>query len=211
MIDVLVVCGHVFPNFLILILKEKTLVGVPRNFWVSVVFLELPAWAMKRDRASVKAEEAAPPTYREVTKEEWFKTGKDDEPDEVLLEDSSSDEVDGSEADGPSDDGDAEDEDRQTGPITDLQKLQEWVRRYDPPNEEESEDETHNTVGKVPMQWYSEYPHIGYNLKGEKIIKKDRKDQIQQFIDRSDDPNYWFVFLQILPEGGERGGLRRRQ
>jgi len=130
----------------------------------------------KRNRNERKEESRV---YKEVSKEEWFKSAKEkddaeEESDEELLEDSDDSSDDGGEL-----------------PKPDLETVRKWVQRYDPVEEEESEDETHNTIGKVPLQWYSEYPHIGYNLEGEKILKKERKDQIQEFIDRDDDPNYW--------------------
>ena len=132
----------------------------------------------KRNRNERKEESRV---YKEVSKEEWFKSAKEkddaeEESDEELLEDSD---------DSGSDDG------GELPEKPDLETVRKWVQRYDPAEEEESEDETHNTIGKVPLQWYSEYPHIGYNLEGEKILKKERKDQIQEFIDRDDDPNYW--------------------
>lgn len=147
----------------------------------------------KRDRNERKEEKRI---YKEVSREEWFSKAKDDdegvEPDsgeEELLEDS--DDTSGEEEESAQ----LEEEE------PDLETLQKWVQRYDPPEAEESEDETHNTIGKVPIQWYSEYPHIGYNLDGEKILKKERKDHIQEFIDRDDDPNYWLADLLSSHEG----------
>eukprot|EP01087_Luapelamoeba_hula_P001612 TRINITY_DN1131_c0_g1_i4.p1 TRINITY_DN1131_c0_g1~~TRINITY_DN1131_c0_g1_i4.p1 ORF type:complete len:868 (+),score=143.99 TRINITY_DN1131_c0_g1_i4:131-2734(+) len=75
-----------------------------------------------------------------------------------------------------------------------LAKLETWMTRYDPPKQEESDDETHNTIGRVPIEWYSDYEHIGYDLNGNKIVKKPRKDSIQNFIDRHDDPDYWRTY-----------------
>jgi hypothetical protein len=37
-----------------------------------------------------------------------------------------------------------------------------------------SEDELDgdaNTVGNVPMEWYQDYDHIGYNIFGQKLLK----------------------------------------
>ncbi len=50
---------------------------------------------------------------------------------------------------------------------------------------------TRNTVGNVPMEWYDEYPHIGYDVTGQKILKSVRRDQIEEFLAKNDDPNYW--------------------
>lgn len=53
------------------------------------------------------------------------------------------------------------------------------------------EEDVRNTVGNIPMEWYKEYAHIGYNIKGGKIIKPKQGDEMDEFIKKMDDPNYW--------------------
>ncbi|TNN30936.1 Ribosome biogenesis protein bop1 [Liparis tanakae] len=49
-----------------------------------------------------------------------------------------------------------------------------------------------NTVGNIPMEWYKDFPHIGYNLDGKKILKPIRnKDELDEFLDKMEDPDYW--------------------
>lgn len=49
-----------------------------------------------------------------------------------------------------------------------------------------------NTVGNIPMEWYKDYPHIGYNLDGKKIFKPIRsKDELDEFLDKMENPDYW--------------------
>ena len=52
-----------------------------------------------------------------------------------------------------------------------------------------------NTIGNVPLKWYEDYDHIGYDLDGKKISKpKDggkTSDQLDEFLDKMEDPNYW--------------------
>uniref|UniRef100_A0A8C2WYF3 Ribosome biogenesis protein BOP1 n=1 Tax=Cyclopterus lumpus TaxID=8103 RepID=A0A8C2WYF3_CYCLU len=49
-----------------------------------------------------------------------------------------------------------------------------------------------NTVGNIPMEWYKDFPHIGYNLDGKKIYKPIRnKDELDDFLDKMEDPDYW--------------------
>lgn len=38
--------------------------------------------------------------------------------------------------------------------------------------------EVRNTIGNVPIEWYNEYPHIGYNHLGEKILKPATGDEV---------------------------------
>jgi ribosome biogenesis protein ERB1 len=53
------------------------------------------------------------------------------------------------------------------------------------------EEDIRNTVGNIPMHWYDEYKHIGYDWDGKKIIKPPVKDAIDNFLDQMDDPNFW--------------------
>lgn len=49
-----------------------------------------------------------------------------------------------------------------------------------------------NTVGNIPMEWYKDFPHIGYDLDGKRIYKPIRnKDELDEFLDKMDNPDYW--------------------
>ncbi|TRY91259.1 hypothetical protein DNTS_035665 [Danionella cerebrum] len=65
-------------------------------------------------------------------------------------------------------------------------------------SEQEEDDERRgladirNTVGNIPMEWYKDYPHIGYDLEGKKIFKPIRnKDELDEFLDKMENPDYW--------------------
>ncbi|XP_035212029.1 ribosome biogenesis protein bop1-like [Stegodyphus dumicola] len=53
------------------------------------------------------------------------------------------------------------------------------------------EEDIRNTVGNIPMQWYDDFPHIGYDVEGKKIMKPATNDEIDEFLSKIDDPNYW--------------------
>ncbi|KAK2920533.1 hypothetical protein Q8A73_000018 [Channa argus] len=54
------------------------------------------------------------------------------------------------------------------------------------------EEDIRNTVGNIPMEWYKDFPHIGYNLDGKKIYKPIRnKDELDEFLDKMENPDYW--------------------
>ncbi|KAL5022279.1 hypothetical protein ScPMuIL_001434 [Solemya velum] len=60
--------------------------------------------------------------------------------------------------------------------------------------EEDSSDEEdiRNTVGNIPMEWYREYGHIGYDVEGNRIINpKSSGDQLDEFLNKMDNPEYW--------------------
>lgn len=58
-------------------------------------------------------------------------------------------------------------------------------------NDSSDEEDIRNTIGNVPMHWYDEYKHIGYDWDAKKIIKPARRDQLDDFLKRMEDPNFW--------------------
>lgn len=52
------------------------------------------------------------------------------------------------------------------------------------------DEENVNTIGNVPLRWYEDYDHIGYNIDGKKIMKSNNGDGIDNAIAAKDDPNY---------------------
>lgn len=53
------------------------------------------------------------------------------------------------------------------------------------------EEDIRNTVGKIPMKWYDEYKHIGYDWEGQKILKPEKGDELDNFLKRMEDPDFW--------------------
>uniref|UniRef100_A0A8C8BYP8 Ribosome biogenesis protein BOP1 n=1 Tax=Oncorhynchus tshawytscha TaxID=74940 RepID=A0A8C8BYP8_ONCTS len=61
-----------------------------------------------------------------------------------------------------------------------------------PATDKNTPTDIRNTVGNIPMEWYQDYPHIGYNLDGKKIFKPIRnKDELDEFLDKMENPDYW--------------------
>ncbi|KFK37303.1 hypothetical protein AALP_AA4G239700 [Arabis alpina] len=56
-----------------------------------------------------------------------------------------------------------------------------------------SEDEVapRNTVGDVPLEWYKDETHIGYDIAGKKITKKEKQDKLDSFLATMDDSKNW--------------------
>lgn len=56
----------------------------------------------------------------------------------------------------------------------------------------ESDDEADgNTIGNVPLAWYDDFDHIGYDLAGKKIAKRAvQGDGLDRFLKSKDDPNF---------------------
>lgn len=41
------------------------------------------------------------------------------------------------------------------------------------------------------MNWYDAYPHLGYDWDGKQITKQNHEDQLDYFLKRMEDPNFW--------------------
>mmetsp|Transcript_15594 Transcript_15594/g.37765 ORF Transcript_15594/g.37765 Transcript_15594/m.37765 type:complete len:453 (+) Transcript_15594:252-1610(+) len=48
-----------------------------------------------------------------------------------------------------------------------------------------------NTIGDVPVEWYREEEHIGYDANGRRILKRKWNDSIEHLLHMVDDPSYW--------------------
>ncbi|XP_018357585.1 PREDICTED: ribosome biogenesis protein BOP1 homolog [Trachymyrmex cornetzi] len=53
------------------------------------------------------------------------------------------------------------------------------------------EEDIRNTIGNVPLKWYNEYDHVGYDWEGKKIPKPEKGDELDNFLKRMEDPNFW--------------------
>ncbi|KAJ3039064.1 Ribosome biogenesis protein 1 [Rhizophlyctis rosea] len=54
-----------------------------------------------------------------------------------------------------------------------------------------SDEEAENTIGNVPKEWYNDFDHMGYDIKGNKVMKGVQGDQLDKFLSTMDDPNAW--------------------
>jgi len=52
------------------------------------------------------------------------------------------------------------------------------------------EEDIRNTIGNIPINWYDEHEHLGYNLDGKQIRKPKRGDELDAFLAKMDDPNF---------------------
>ncbi|EMS10833.1 ribosome biogenesis protein bop1, putative [Entamoeba histolytica HM-3:IMSS] len=66
---------------------------------------------------------------------------------------------------------------------------------YDNENDDvnTSDEESIDTLGNIPLEWYNELEHQGYDHSGKPLPKptKGRLDSIDQFLAMTDDPNYY--------------------
>ena len=55
------------------------------------------------------------------------------------------------------------------------------------------EEDLRNTVGNIPIQWYDNYEHIGYDTTGTKIVKPkgSKGNEVDEFMRKMEDPYFW--------------------
>jgi ribosome biogenesis protein ERB1 len=52
-------------------------------------------------------------------------------------------------------------------------------------------DQNPNTIGNVPIEWYDDLPHIGYDVNGRKIFRPAKGDELDKFLSNVEDPAAW--------------------
>ncbi|XP_008297551.1 ribosome biogenesis protein bop1 [Stegastes partitus] len=124
--------------------------------------------------------------------------GLSDSEDSVFsgLEDSGSDseeeEAEVSHDDDDEDDEDDDDDDEGEQSQQTEKKGSEEKKADEYEHDSSDEEDIRNTVGNIPMEWYKDFPHIGYDLDGKKIYKPIRnKDELDDFLDKMENPDYW--------------------
>ncbi|KAF7981571.1 hypothetical protein HWV62_32600 [Athelia sp. TMB] len=54
-----------------------------------------------------------------------------------------------------------------------------------------STEDAPNRVGNVPMHWYDDLPHVGYDMNGKQVLRPARGDELDKFLSTVEDPNSW--------------------
>jgi ribosome biogenesis protein ERB1 len=67
-------------------------------------------------------------------------------------------------------------------------KLPEIEADYD---SDSSTEDVENAVGNVPMEWYDDFPHIGYDIDGKRVLRPAKGDELEKFLSTMDDPDSW--------------------
>jgi len=71
----------------------------------------------------------------------------------------------------------------------------EWIHTHDLSSDDEDEGGLGNRIGRVPLHWYDEYDHIGYNVHGSKVGKSTNKgDRLDQAILNAEGKNKNMVY-----------------
>jgi ribosome biogenesis protein ERB1 len=60
---------------------------------------------------------------------------------------------------------------------------------------DDSDAENFNTIGDIPLSAYEEFPHIGYDINGKRIMRPARGSALEQLLDTIDLPEGWTGLL----------------
>lgn len=58
-------------------------------------------------------------------------------------------------------------------------------------SDDSSDEEVLLRTGNIPKFWYDLYDHKGYSKDGKQVEKMVEKDELQKFIEKSEDPLWW--------------------
>ncbi|RLN97772.1 hypothetical protein BBJ28_00021020 [Nothophytophthora sp. Chile5] len=173
----------------------------------------------KKGKTPVAKQEVKEQEQEEAASETESSDDADDEDGEDEEEEESDDEFEDQGSSSDDDSGDEQDGEEDA----ELTELEKKTRRFTVDREKEvqkmredgslqvasqlhiddlsSDDEENiNTIGNVPLRWYEDYDHIGYDVEGKRIMKTNNGDGIDNAIAAKDDPNYEYVaFVLSLP------------
>lgn len=86
--------------------------------------------------------------------------------------------------------------DKDSGVETDVSKdgQASTSRSSEVPDEYEydssDEEDLRNTIGNIPINWYDDYPHLGYDLEGKPILKPEQGDALDKFLNKLENPDF---------------------
>eukprot|EP00929_Paragymnodinium_shiwhaense_P050506 TRINITY_DN2541_c0_g1_i1.p1 TRINITY_DN2541_c0_g1~~TRINITY_DN2541_c0_g1_i1.p1 ORF type:complete len:740 (-),score=206.06 TRINITY_DN2541_c0_g1_i1:189-2408(-) len=61
----------------------------------------------------------------------------------------------------------------------------------DESSDDSEDDAPRNRIGNVPLEWYKDEDHVGYDLGGEKIMRTLKEGEIDALLESKDNPDAW--------------------
>lgn len=64
-----------------------------------------------------------------------------------------------------------------------------WMHADDLSSDDEDEDGTSNRIGRVPLHWYDDHDHVGYDAHGDRVVKSasSNRDLLDRVLDAADE------------------------
>mmetsp|Transcript_29615 Transcript_29615/g.68880 ORF Transcript_29615/g.68880 Transcript_29615/m.68880 type:complete len:764 (+) Transcript_29615:52-2343(+) len=86
--------------------------------------------------------------------------------------------------------GELDDEDETTDDPDDYEGMTAGL--IDDGSSDDSEDDApRNRIGNVPLRWYEDEDHVGYDIAGEKIMRTLKEGEIDALLESKDNPDAW--------------------
>ncbi|KAF6145182.1 hypothetical protein GIB67_041377 [Kingdonia uniflora] len=83
-----------------------------------------------------------------------------------------------------------------------------WIQLLPGPVYLKEENKIISTIGDVPLNWYEDAEHIGYDITDKKITKQAKKDILEHYIANADDSKNW---RKIYPYNDEEVELTKQE
>jgi ribosome biogenesis protein ERB1 len=58
-------------------------------------------------------------------------------------------------------------------------------------DDDSSDEEVLVRTGDVPEEWYKNFDHLGYDIRGNRVVKDDQKDEIEKFMEKAQNKDWW--------------------
>lgn len=69
-------------------------------------------------------------------------------------------------------------------------------------NDEYSSDSSDEDIlirtGNIPTKWYKDFDHKGYSLEGKKVIKNEESDNVEKFLEKAKDKDWWKIITDDM-------------
>merc|ERR1719478_1631911 len=56
-------------------------------------------------------------------------------------------------------------------------------------SDDSEDDAPRNRIGNVPLEWYKDEDHVGYDLAGEKVMREIKSGEIDSLLESADNPD----------------------
>ncbi|KAI6034284.1 NUC169 domain-containing protein [Pisolithus microcarpus] len=67
-------------------------------------------------------------------------------------------------------------------------------------NSDSSTEDDPNRIGNVPLHWYDDLPHIGYDINGKRVLRPAKGDELDKFLETVEDPASWYMNKPLSAE-----------
>lgn len=71
-------------------------------------------------------------------------------------------------------------------------------KRVEEYSSDSSDEDVLVRTGNIPQKWYNDFDHKGYSLEGKKVIKNEESDNIEKFLEKAKDKDWWKIITDDM-------------